>query len=475
MSATSISQLLPRKSAPRGRTNIIRTCVFALADVLAFALARLVVPVDGNTNMQAYGVVATAWLVWLGLIQFSYTRHKPFWMELQRIYMGLLVMCVLGVAFKALAQASQGWLMWVVLCLVLAVLLPLARRLARQLLQVLQLWQKPTLIFGTGENAKEACLALHSEPALGFRVQGFMCLKNCSQPPATPVPGLPVVNWSGRDEDYLLLKHFHCVVAVEAEEKDLRDTLIRQLTQHQVKDVHVIPAMRGVPLYGLDTSHFFSHEVLMIQVRNNLANPVFRVLKRGFDVLGSTVLLCLLSPLFAFVAYKVSRDGGKAFFGHTRVGQDSVPFQCYKFRSMVVNAQEVLQNLLATDPVAKAEWDKDFKLKNDPRINALGHFLRKTSLDELPQLWNVLKGEMSLVGPRPVVQAELDRYGQDVAYYLMGKPGMTGLWQVSGRNDVDYETRVYLDAWYVKNWSLWTDIAILFKTIGVVTGRSGAY
>jgi UDP-galactose-lipid carrier transferase len=142
---------------------------------------------------------------------------------------------------------------------------------------------------------------------------------------------------------------------------------------------------------------------------------------------------------------------------------------------MVVDAKERLAHLLATDPQARAEWDKDFKLRNDPRISAVGHFLRKTSLDELPQLWNVFKGEMSLVGPRPVIRDELERYGNDVSYYLQVRPGVTGLWQVSGRNDVDYATRVYLDAWYVKNWTLWNDIAILFKTVGVVTKTSGAY
>ena len=142
---------------------------------------------------------------------------------------------------------------------------------------------------------------------------------------------------------------------------------------------------------------------------------------------------------------------------------------------MVMNSQEVLQELLRTSPEARAEWDKDFKLRNDPRITKVGAFLRKSSLDELPQLFNVLKGEMSLVGPRPVIDEELERYGENKDYYLMAKPGMTGLWQVSGRNDVDYDTRVYFDAWYVKNWSLWNDIAIMFKTIGVVTKRSGAY
>jgi undecaprenyl-phosphate galactose phosphotransferase len=142
---------------------------------------------------------------------------------------------------------------------------------------------------------------------------------------------------------------------------------------------------------------------------------------------------------------------------------------------MVINSKEVLEALLLNNPEARAEWDETFKLKNDPRITRIGHLLRKTSMDELPQLFNVLKGEMSLVGPRPIINAELERYSDEVDYYLLSKPGMTGLWQVSGRSDVDYETRVYLDAWYVKNWSMWNDIAILFKTISVVLRKDGAY
>lgn len=142
---------------------------------------------------------------------------------------------------------------------------------------------------------------------------------------------------------------------------------------------------------------------------------------------------------------------------------------------MVVNSSEVLRNLLETDEQARQEWNETFKLKNDPRITSIGHFLRRTSLDELPQLFNVLKGEMSLVGPRPIIYEELSRYNEEVDYYLLSKPGMTGLWQVSGRSDVDYGTRVYLDAWYVKNWSMWNDIVILLKTVSVVLRKEGAY
>lgn len=199
------------------------------------------------------------------------------------------------------------------------------------------------------------------------------------------------------------------------------------------------------------------------------------VVKRTMDVCGASVLLILLSPVLLAIALIVMRDHGNAVYGHPRIGRGGRTFQCLKFRSMVKNSDEVLANLLATDPNAREEWDRDFKLKNDIRITPVGRVLRKTSLDELPQLWNVLRGDMSLVGPRPVVQKELVRYGRDVRYYLALRPGMTGLWQVSGRNDVDYPTRVSLDVKYAMNRSFAFDMVILFRTFKVVLAKDGAY
>lgn len=191
--------------------------------------------------------------------------------------------------------------------------------------------------------------------------------------------------------------------------------------------------------------------------------------------LGALILLTLFSPLMAVVAWLIWRkDGNPIFFGHYRVGRDGQMFKCWKFRSMVVNSAEILAELLKNDPAAKAEWDRDQKLTNDPRITPVGAFLRKTSLDELPQLFNVLKGEMRLVGPRPITLGELDRYGEARWHYLNAMPGMTGLWQVSGRSDTTYEERVELDRDYVEQRSLWSDVVILVKTIAVVLGKGGA-
>jgi len=172
---------------------------------------------------------------------------------------------------------------------------------------------------------------------------------------------------------------------------------------------------------------------------------------------------------------RIGLSGGAPIFGHARIGRYGRTFACFKFRTMVADAEGVLRRLLESDASARAEWERSYKLKDDPRITPIGAFLRRTSLDELPQLWNVLKGDMSLVGPRPIIEAELERYGDQVDYYLETRPGITGLWQISGRNDTGYEDRVALDSWYVRNWSLWYDLVILVKTVRVVLGREGAY
>ncbi len=197
--------------------------------------------------------------------------------------------------------------------------------------------------------------------------------------------------------------------------------------------------------------------------------------KRIFDIVLASVAIVVLSPLIVAIVICAYVSSGAPLFKHRRVGKDGKFFNCIKFRTMVPDADRVLQNLLSTNREAKEEWLRDHKLRNDPRVTRLGKFLRRTSLDELPQLWNVLRGEMSLVGPRPVVPDELRRYGNKVAIFLSATPGITGLWQISGRNDTDYKRRVALDVCYVRSRSLILDVYILIKTLPAVLARSGAY
>lgn len=426
----------------------------------------------GYARIWSFAIIVLCGMTWFWSQLRHYTYRKPFWNELRECLQLVLALSIADLALVALSKWDFSRGQWVLLWTLSLILLPLFRFFAKAILNKAGFWTWPSLIIGCGSNARDAYMAIRSERMMGFDIIGFIspdghCLES-------PVEGIPLLHheMSSVIRDYPGAKLF---LAVEYEQSELRDSWLRYLTAKGLRNVSVIPTLRGVPLHGTDMSHFFSHELLMLRVHNNLARLASRIIKRSFDIVVSSLLLLLLSPVLAYIGWKVSRDGGSPIYGHERVGQSGRKFKCLKFRSMIINSQEVLENLLASDPEARAEWDKDFKLKNDPRITPIGHLIRKTSLDELPQLWNVLMGEMSLVGPRPIVEAELERYGDDGEYYLMAKPGMTGLWQVSGRNDVDYATRVYLDGWYVKNWSLWYDIAIMFKTIGVVLHRDGAY
>ncbi|MCR5875283.1 sugar transferase [Phenylobacterium sp. J426] len=197
------------------------------------------------------------------------------------------------------------------------------------------------------------------------------------------------------------------------------------------------------------------------------------------DVMNFTIALAaliFLAPLMIVVAFLVyAQDGGPALFGHKRLGRDGRHFKCLKFRSMAVDAEQRLADLLARDPAARAEWEKDHKLRNDPRVTRLGAFLRKSSIDELPQLFNVLRGEMSLVGPRPIVDAEAPKYGRRFRQYCSVKPGITGLWQVSGRNDTSYRARVAMDCVYAARRNAVMDFKIMVATVPAVLLSRGSY
>jgi exopolysaccharide production protein ExoY len=198
--------------------------------------------------------------------------------------------------------------------------------------------------------------------------------------------------------------------------------------------------------------------------------------KRMVDIAVAIVGLVLLTPLFLFVCLLIKMiNGGPIFFAQARLGFNRRPFRCIKFRTMVSNAEKVLRKHLIESQEAAREWAETRKLKNDPRVTAVGAVLRRLSIDELPQLINVLRGEMSIVGPRPIVRTEIKMYGQNAAFYFRTRPGLTGAWQISGRNDVSYETRVALDRLYVENWSPWGDVIIVVRTIPVVMLAIGSY
>jgi undecaprenyl-phosphate galactose phosphotransferase len=256
---------------------------------------------------------------------------------------------------------------------------------------------------------------------------------------------------------------------------NLRNTIDQEIRLHH--EVIFIPLINE---YSMAQSHIYelsNTRTNLIVFKNRLKSTYRIVLKEIFNYILAILLLPILLPVIGILAFMIKRESpGPIFFTHNRLGKDGKTIPTLKFRSMYVDAQERLEKLLFENEEIQKEWETNFKLKNDPRVTKIGTIMRKTSLDELPQIFNVLKGEMSFVGPRPVIQQEIDQYyKEDSEYYFMVKPGITGLWQVSGRSDTDYEFRIKTDKWYVRNWSLWLDIVILFKTVKVVLFKEGAY
>lgn len=357
----------------------------------------------------------------------------------------------------------------------------LFRRVTQLFCNFFGAWRTPTVIVGCGKNAVETANALCADPSLGYDV---ICFLNPDSSDSDnnerrnlEIKGkrIPIRTVSGPTEKALRrLGSPHVVIALERGGINKMQSQVDRLILNY-PNISVSPALRKLPLFSAQTHRFFSHEVMLLEFSNNLSKLSSIFLKRVFDIVISSLCLVAFSPVFLLLAYRVRKTGKSIIFAHTRVGQNGKEFKCYKFRTMVEDSKKVLEELLANSDEARREWYKDFKLKNDPRITPFGQFLRKSSLDELPQLWNVLKGDMSLVGPRPVVRDEIPFYEKYANFYYKAKPGLTGLWQVSGRNDIDYASRVELDVWYVSNWSLWNDIIILLKTVKVVCSRAGAY
>lgn len=276
------------------------------------------------------------------------------------------------------------------------ILVPIVRIFFKKLLLKLNLYQKDTVIIGSGQNAKDVYRALAGESYLGFSLCYFVSSDIIPENGKNEIKVIDARNKDIISLQQLDTKAVQFILALDDEM--ILDSWLRYLALNKYRSVSVIPNIRGIPLYGTDMSFLFSHEILLLRVNNNLAKRSSRILKRIMDVLGSLGIIILLSPVLLYLYFSVKKDGGNAIYGHPRIGCNGKIFKCLKFRSMVVNSKEVLDELLRTDPEARAEWEKDFKLKNDPRITKIGAFIRKTSLDELPQLFNVLKGEMSLVG-----------------------------------------------------------------------------
>lgn len=464
------------RSAGGGRSVLGNASTLVAADaaalgaamLVAFALGIMASPVLTGVTYVEFGTALSArWVVfavaagiagaWLHLYG-HYSERIPLWTELRDLLrVSLMVLVLEGfLQFVFKVDISRLWILatWT-LFPAFAVLL---RSAAKRALTRSGSWLIPTVVFGRPQEATPVAEALVAEPMLGFDV-----VAACG--PASTEQSLSVMRRAGAR---------FAVVAQADGVEDHSLALARAMSQAGIPFA-IVPPFAGLSLSGMRSQFIFGHDVLLLMERRGLLRRPAQILKRAFDLVASAIALIILVPVMAVVALLVRSDGGPVLFGHERIGRGGRTFRCLKFRTMVPDAEARLQDLLNSDAAARSEWDRYQKLKADPRLTRWGRLLRRMSLDEVPQIFNVLRGDMSLVGPRPPTAAELVRYGSDVAFLQQVRPGITGLWQVSGRNETDFTRRVALDSWYVRNWSFGYDLLIIALTIPVLISRRGAY
>lgn len=443
-----------------------------ILDALIFYFCLSLFGIEASFQIRASltGIV-TAFYIFSSMYGFE---NWTFWDETKQCMRSLLYAFLVSIMFL---YAERNTIHFFRLILAFVMFLPLclaARYVFRRILFGLGLLSTKVIILGAGNAGEIFARNIISSPFTVRKVLGFLDDDESKQ--GKTVSGLPVLGKLSDFERIQASLHAdEAVIAIPtASRRELSGMLSR--AEELAGKVLYIPDM-----YMLNTMSSEMRSIggmPIISASQGLLNPVNRFIKAIIDYAGGFIALCLLSPFMIYVAWRVKReDGGRVFFLHKRIGQDLKPFNVYKFRTMVENAEEILQEMLK-DENLRREFEEAFKFKDDKRITKIGHVLRRTSLDELPQLFNVLRGKMSLVGPRPIVQKEIDLYyGYNTARQIFRvKPGMTGYWQVSGRNDVeDYQQRIDFDLYYIHNWSVWLDIIIMIRTVNEVINGSGAY
>jgi undecaprenyl-phosphate galactose phosphotransferase len=402
-------------------------------------------------------------LIWLDS-KGHYRQRLPYWEKVGQILAVTLFGIIAGgfIQFAMKNALSRLWmgLGWTFF----AIFLLTGRSLVRKWLAKNYQWQIPALLVGNGPTAEAAMETISRETSMGFNIITQVAaedLKKLSRPRA----------WR-----HLMLScgAGYIFLALEGGQIEQYQSVLKSIARERLP-YSVVPPWMGLPSSTLSPHHFLMRDVMLLHETNKLNLPVPRFIKRSFDIVLATLGVIALSPLFAVITLLTRRDGGPAFYTQPRVGLHGKLFNCYKFRSMRVDADAVLQKYLDENAEAAAEWQQFQKLKNDPRITKFGDFIRRTSIDELPQLFNVIKGEMSLVGPRPIMRGQERFYEDDFMCYESVRPGITGPWQVSGRNQLTFKQRVSLESWYARNWSLWLDIVILMKTVPALLKKNQAF
>lgn len=380
------------------------------------------------------------------------------------------VMVLLALVAVSASVTFTLYLLLMLAAFVMVLLAPVARHATKTVLVRFGLWGKPVVVLGGGRVAARLVSDMVKDKEQGFRPVGVF--SNSREDTLTKIPYL------GHPNNALVFARNSgintAVIAAEGLSHAELDELAEWASTGFRRVVKAVPS-----LTGLSSSTIAARDlsgVMGVEVKHNLLDPWSRRIKRAMDLLITLVGGTLIAPLFLFIAALVWMETrGSVLYIDRRLGSDGRLFSCMKFRTMLPDAEDILMRLLEENPEARAEYAIYHKLQDDPRVTRIGQFLRKTSLDELPQLWNVLKGEMSLVGPRPYLPRESADIGPNQRVILRVPPGISGLWQVSGRSGLSFNDRVEMDRYYIRNWSVWMDFVILARTVADVIFRRGAY
>ena len=436
--------------------DIISKSIFIILDVTMVILSlylasnfRDLLPLPNIHDIPYYTYLSflPLYIILLSLFIYEgiYSHRYDFWHESRIVIKVIIFSAILVFAYLAMTKSIENYSRLVIglAFIFMMFFIPLSKNLFKKILYNLGLWRKKASIHG-----KDTFL---TDEIYGNSYLGYIKPKKGEEP---------------------------SIIFVNSKEEEPRE--LRKVLATQIKNNHEVIFIPIIDDYDLTHSHIYelsNTRTNLIVYQNRLKSVYRRLLQQIANWTLALILLPFVLILTLIIAIFIKIESkGSIFYIHHRVGYKGKMIPTLKFRSMHHDAKERLATLLASDESKQIEWEETYKIKNDPRVTKVGAFLRKTSLDELPQVFNVLAGQMHIIGPRPVLQEELDKYyKEDTEYYFMVKPGITGLWQVSGRSDTDYKFRVNTDKWYVSNWSLWLDIVILFKTLKVVLGGKGAY
>lgn len=344
-----------------------------------------------------------------------------------------------------------------------AIGMPASREIGRHTFGKSKWWGVPVVIYCTGDSGDEVISRLIKRNDLGYKPAVIINSRNTDCTMYDDIPVFP------ESSDILeAIKQLNIKVAImcdyEGDKHPIMNSYRYTITVQKNQDLSSTMQLRDIGgILGFSTTH-------------NLTKKLNLFVKRLIDLIMIFISALFVIPIMIIIAVLIKiTSKGPVFYGHKRVGKNGKEITCWKFRSMYVNSQEMLEEILKNDPERREEWERDRKFVNDPRVTKFGKFLRKTSLDELPQFINILTGNMSFVGPRPVTKEELEKYGENAGYILSVTPGLSGMWQISGRSDTGYEERIYLDTFYIQNWSIWLDLWIIIRTVWVVINGKGAY